>query len=65
MTSDVWTAILEFGVTNLAAELGISRQAVHNWRFKNRIPPERFMDLDRRLSLETDKLALAIWPDAA
>tara|TARA_B100000131_G_scaffold288425_1_gene299733 strand:+ start:2213 stop:2407 length:195 start_codon:yes stop_codon:yes gene_type:complete len=64
MTNEVWAAIKEFGVGNLANELGISRQAISKWRRENRIPPQHFMDLDKRLRLETHLLALAIWPDA-
>ena len=64
MTNEVWAAIREFGVGNLANELGISRQAISKWRRENRIPPAHFMDLDKRLRLETHLLALAIWPDA-
>jgi len=64
MTSEIWAAIREFGVQNLASELGISRQAVHKWKRQNKIPPEHFMSLDRALPIATDKLALAIWPDA-
>ena len=64
MTNEVWAAIREFGVGNLANELGISRQAISKWRRENRIPPHHFMDLDKRLRLETHLLALAIWPDA-
>tara|TARA_R110000824_G_scaffold51070_1_gene142780 strand:- start:94 stop:288 length:195 start_codon:yes stop_codon:yes gene_type:complete len=64
MTKDVWDAIKHHGVTRLATELGISRQAVHHWKLRERIPPEHFMALDRALPVETDKIALAIWPDA-
>jgi len=64
MTSELWQEIQKFGVTNLSRELGISRQAVHHWKLRERIPPEHFMSLDRALPMATDKIALAIWPDS-
>lgn len=64
MSQEVWAAIREYGVGNLADELGISRQAVNKWKRENRIPPAHFIQLDKLLRLETSVLAMAIWPDA-
>tara|TARA_R110002167_G_scaffold71859_2_gene202569 strand:+ start:1269 stop:1463 length:195 start_codon:yes stop_codon:yes gene_type:complete len=64
MTNELWDEIQRFGVTKLSVELGISRQAIHQWKIRSRIPPEHFMSLDRTLTIPTHEIALAIWPDA-
>lgn len=46
----------------LAAELGITKQAVHQWR---KVPPERAMEVSRLSGMPLHELRPDIYPEPA